>query len=135
MEKTVQIGGKDCRLKTSAALPRIYRLYVGREIFEDVHKIISTLLRSAQASTDPTVAAPAREDQLEAVTLGENLAYAMHKHGDPSQPNTVEGWLEQFDDEAALADPALVIELVTLWNHDSETTSSEKKKKEQSTGE
>lgn len=135
MEKIVKIGGKDCRLKTSAALPRVYRLLLGRDIFMDVHTMVTTLSTTWMASQKKDVDLPSKESQLEAVTLVENLAFAMHKHGDPSQPNTVEKWLEQFDDEAALTDSAIVMELITLWNHETETTAEEKKKKDQSTGE
>ena len=97
MEKIVKIGGKDCRLKTSAALPRVYRLLLGRDIFQDVHTMVTTLSTTWMASQQKDVELPSKEAQLEAVTLVENLAFAMHKHGDPSQPNTVEKWLEQFD--------------------------------------
>lgn len=139
MEKIVKIGGKDCRMKTSAALPRLYRLLLGREIFADVHKMVSTLsavwVAANQKDGEEKIELPSNEAQLEAVTLVENLAFAMHKHGDPSQPNTVEQWLEQFDDEAALTDSAVVLELIALWNHETETTAAEKKKKDQSTGE
>ena len=135
MEKIVKIGGKDCRLKTSAALPRVYRLLLGRDIFQDVHTMVTTLSTTWMASQQKDVELPSKEAQLEAVTLVENLAFAMHKHGDPSQPNTVEKWLEQFDDEAALTDSAIVMELIALWNHETETTAEEKKKKDQSTGE
>lgn len=137
MEKIVKIGGKDCRLKTSAALPRLYRLLLGREIFEDVHNMIQTITRTAAAQADETgkIKAPDKEAQLEAVTIEENLAYIMHKHGDPSQPNSVEAWLSQFDDEDAVIDSGVVMEIISLWNHETITTTKEKKKKDQSTGE
>lgn len=135
MEKTVKIGGKDCLLKTSAALPRVYRLLLGRDIFQDVHTMVTTLSTTRMALQQKDVELPSKEAQLEAVTLVENLAFAMHKHGDASQPNSVEKWLEQFDDEAALTDSGIVMELIDLWNHETETTAEEKKKKDQSTGE
>lgn len=141
MEKIVKIGGKDCRMKTSAALPRVYRLLLGRDIFQDVHTMVTTLsttwmaLQQKDVELQKDIELPSKEAQLEAVTLVENLAFTMHKHGDSSQPNSVEKWLEQFDDEAALTDSEIVMELIALWNHETETTAEEKKKKDQSTGE
>jgi len=67
------------------------------------------------------------------LTLLENITFAMHKNGDPTQPNTVEQWLAGFEDEAALHDSAVIVAVVDLWNHETETTSKEKKKKEPST--
>lgn len=137
MEKIVKIGGKDCRMKTSAALPRLYRLLLEREIFEDVHNMIQTITRTAAAQADETgkIEAPDKAAQLEAVTIEENLAFIMHKHGDPAQPDTVEAWLSQFDDEDAVIDAGVVMEIINLWNHETETTADAKKKKDQSTGE
>ena len=37
MEKTVKIGEKEIKLKTSGALPRIYRLWFNRDIFRDIN--------------------------------------------------------------------------------------------------
>ena len=36
MEKTVKIDGKNVRLKSSAAIPRMYRNVFGKDIFKDI---------------------------------------------------------------------------------------------------
>ena len=36
MEKTVKIDGKNVRLKSSAAIPRMYRNIFGKDIFKDM---------------------------------------------------------------------------------------------------
>ena len=132
MEKIINIGGKECKLKTNAALVRVYRLYVGRELFEDMHKLMATAYAINQAvngKTDP----PPKADQLEMMTILEDVVFAMNKHGDKSQPDTVEEWLEQFEDESALSVPEVFAQVVDIWNHEQGTTSEERKKKDRST--
>ena len=36
MIKTIVIDGKECRFKSSAAIPRMYRMKFGRDIFVDM---------------------------------------------------------------------------------------------------
>ena len=135
METVVKIDGKEMKLKTSAALPRLYRLLLGREIFVDMHNMTSIFSRVAAAAADKKKEAPTQQEQLEALTMLENITFVMNKHGDPSQPNTVEAWLEQFGEEDALANAGVLGTVVSLWNHETETTAEEKKKKDKSTGE
>ena len=135
MDKIVKIDGKECLLRTNAALPRLYRLLLRRELFDDMGTMLRTVASVYQAQTDKKAKAPNIKDQLDMLTLVENIAFAMHKNGDAAQPNTVEEWLAQFEDEAALMEPDLLAAITDLWNHETETTSTEKKKKEQSTGE
>lgn len=71
---------------------------------------------------------------LEMMTILENVVYAMNKHADKTQPDTVDEWLEQFEDESALSVPEVFSAVLDIWNHEQETTSEERKKKEQSTG-
>ena len=35
-EKTINIGGQEVRFRSSAAIPRLYRLKFGRDIFGDL---------------------------------------------------------------------------------------------------
>ncbi len=130
MEKTVKIDGKEVKLKTSGALPRIYRRLLRREIFEDVAKLSLTSV----ALADPERPDPSKEDQLEANEIIEDLTFAMAKHADPSLPETVEEWLAGFEDEAALNDPEVTGTVIALWLHETETTSAARKKKDESTG-
>ena len=39
MRKTITINGTEYKFKSSAAIPRIYRLKFGRDIFVDMQKI------------------------------------------------------------------------------------------------
>jgi len=125
MEKTVTIDGKEIKLKTSGALPRIYRRLLRREIFEDVAK----MSRVSVALADPERPDPSKEEQLEAGEIIEDLIFAMAKHADPALPESVEEWLAGFEDEAALSDPEVTGAAVRLWLHETEQTSESRKKK------
>ena len=37
-EKTLSIGGKDVKMKSSAAIPRLYRIKFKRDVFKDLSK-------------------------------------------------------------------------------------------------
>ena len=39
LKKTINIDGKDVEFKASAAVPRIYRLMFGRDIFRDMKRM------------------------------------------------------------------------------------------------
>mgnify|MGYP000284961818 FL=1 len=39
MRKTLVIGGIECNFKSSAAIPRMYRLKFGRDVFVDLQKL------------------------------------------------------------------------------------------------
>ena len=114
MEKTVTIDGKEVKLSTSAALPRIYRRLLRRDVFADVAKMLLTSI----ALANPEKPDPSDEDQLEASEIIENLTYCMAKHADPRLPDTVEEWLSGFADEAALNDSKITGAVIDLWMDD-----------------
>ena len=121
MERTIKIGGIDCRMKTSAALPRIYRMTLGRDLFLDFSAMI-TVKKNKKGEEKFFV--------TDISTL-ENIAWAMHKHGDNTQPDDVTEWLAQFETPTAVTDAA--DEIVNMWLDENETTSEEQKKREEST--
>lgn len=114
MEKNINIGGIECHLKCSAAVPRLYRDTFGEDI------IISLEDLGAYAR-EKGFGASLRPQDLRAL---ENLAYIMHKYGDPSQPDTIEEWLEQFPVDAVYKANA---EVLGLWNENNITISKSKK--------
>lgn len=124
MERTIKLGGVPCKMKTSAALPREYRRQFNRDIFSDFAEFV--IIEAVEAEDDKQMI------RIKDFTGLENLAYAMHKHGDPSQPETVEEWLEQFDDPYAIINA--VGEIVGLWLNETATTSEPQKKREKPTG-
>lgn len=99
MIKNVVIGGKKCRLKTSAALPRIYRDKFKRDIILDMNDIFAYIGERDAINAehindkDYTPAAGLKPEHYDNI---ERIAYAMHKYGDPSQPDDFDEWLESF---------------------------------------
>lgn len=112
MEKKITVSGKECTFKSSAALPRIYRMKFGRDIFVDLSKLEREMKK---------------KDAIPAASLEtfENIAYIMHKHGDASQPDDINEWLEQFETFDIYK---VLPEILTLWNLENVTTSVAKKK-------
>lgn len=88
METTIKIDGKDLRLKSTAAVPMLYRRQFNRDLLQDAQAV-------AQAMKDKEVSG--KNLPLEALTMFENMAYIMAKHADPSmEANTPEEWMEGF---------------------------------------
>lgn len=93
MRKTIVIDGKECEFKSSAAIPRMYRLKFNRDIFVDLAKLDSDVKKSEkikEASGESVL-------PIKSLEVFENVAFLMHKHGDPSQPKDIDEWLEQFE--------------------------------------
>ncbi len=95
MRKTITISEIECEFKSSAAIPRMYRLKFGRDIFVDMEKL------QKQVDKQERLKADGKEEgsslPIDSLEMFENIAFLMHKHGDPSQPSDIDEWLEQFD--------------------------------------
>lgn len=97
MEKTVHIDGKDIRLRSSAAIPRMYRMKFQRDIIQDMRLIQTEMRRAEEAQKTPGRAGPSALP-LSALTLFENVAYLMARHADPGGvPDSVDEWMEGFE--------------------------------------
>ena len=87
-EKTVLVSGKGVRFRSSAAVPRLYRIKFKRDIFKDLSK----LEKSYKEKTDD-----GEDLQIEDLEIFENVAYIMAWHADPTIPGTIEEWLDEFE--------------------------------------
>ena len=100
MTKVIEIDGKQVAFKASAAIPRIYRVRYGRDIFKDLIKLDKELKENSEEDSGLTMCS------LEAF---ENIAYLMAKHADPSIPDTAEvkktACHRPANDDAALPAP------------------------------
>ena len=114
--KQIEIDGRQVTFKASAALPRVYRLKFGRDIFEDIAK-----LKTATEGESPAASALSPET----LNLFEDVAYTMAKHADESVPDTVEEWLDQFD---VFSIYFILPQIVELWRLNEKTTVPPKKK-------
>ncbi|MCH4007664.1 MAG: hypothetical protein LKG42_03330 [Eubacterium sp.] len=88
LEKTIEISGKPVTFRSSAAIPRIYRLKFKRDIFKDLSKLEKSYRAKATDSEELEI------DDLE---IFENVAYIMAYHADPTIPKTIDEWLDQFE--------------------------------------
>ena len=117
MEKTINIDGKEVRLRATAAVPRLYRIKFGRDIMQDLSKF-----------SDAYEKATTEQEQFEATDLGlfENVAYIMAKHADKDAvPSSVEEWLDSFE---VFSIYQVLPEILTRWNLNTLTTAKPKKK-------
>ncbi len=52
LKKTINIDGKDVEFKASAAVPRIYRLMFGRNIFRDMTRMARNLKKEQKKAQE-----------------------------------------------------------------------------------
>ena len=120
--KTVEIAGKQVSFKASAAIPRLYRIKFGRDIFKDLISLKGLVQSSEEGETALSNA------DLE---IFENVAYLMAKHADPAQPDSIDDWLDQFDMFAIYEVLPVILE---LWTANIATQVESKKKFEKQAG-
>ncbi|MBP3805280.1 MAG: hypothetical protein J6I76_15580 [Oribacterium sp.] len=88
IEKTVNISGQDVKFRSSATVPRLYRVKFKRDIFKDLSKLEKAYNKKSGKDEDLQI------DDLE---IFENVAYIMAYHADPTIPKTIDEWLDQFE--------------------------------------
>lgn len=115
MERTINIDGRDVKLKTNGGILRRYRAWTGHDIVADMGKIISIVSELKDDDDLP----------IEALERFENVAYAMNRYADPDNvPDNIDDWLESFDTFDIYQVFPVIIE---MWNGDNEVMSTEKK--------
>lgn len=125
--KVVMIGGKPVTMRASALLPRLYRVRFGRDMVSDMRQLQRAFAKAESLQADAT-----EEEQLDAqlsvldLTLFENVAYMMVKHGGEAVPDTPEEWLDSIDGIFPIYE--ILPEILDLWGMNSHTTSIPKKK-------
>lgn len=139
MRKTIVIGGVECNFKTSAAVPRMYRLKFKRDIFNDLNGIDREIKaqkkrmeEEKQIALEKGLEFDASEYEstlpVQTLTIFENIAFIMHKHGDPSQPQEIDDWLDQFETFDIYE---IFPEIIEMWNDENKQMSEPKKEKEE----
>lgn len=115
VRKNIEIDGKEVAFKASAAIPRIYRLKFQRDIYKD----IALLEKSLGDNTE-------EESNLDLFSLEmfENIAFIMAKHADPSIPDEVEDWLDEFNTFSIYQ---VLPQLIELWGMNIKTDAEAKK--------
>ena len=120
--RTIEIAGKQVSFKASAAIPRLYRIKFGRDIFKDLISLRGLVKDSEEGEITLSNA------DLE---IFENVAYLMSKHADPTQPDNIDDWLDQFDMFAIYEVLPVILE---LWTANIATQVESKKKFEKQAG-
>jgi len=115
MTKVIRIDGKQVPFKASAAIPRLYRVKYGRDIFKDLMTLEKELNENKEENSGLDVFS---------LETFENIAYLMAKHADPSLPDTAEGWLDEF---SVFSIYQVLPEIIELWGLNVQTQSVSKK--------
>ena len=123
LQKTVNISGHDVTFKSSAAIPRLYRIKFGRDIFSDLNKLEKAYKENAGQEASMM--------EIEDLEIFENVAYIMALHADPTIPATIDEWLDQFE---MFSIYEVLPEILDLWGSNLITTSTAKKNSVQPTG-
>lgn len=126
MIKTLNIDGKEVKMRASALIPRIYRFRFGRDMIQDMNSLRKAWKKVTELPEDATE--EEKEDAQFSVmdlTIFENVAYVMAKHGDPSTPDSIDDWMDQFE---LFSIYEVLPEILNLWNLNTAQTSTPKKK-------
>lgn len=115
LQKTVKVGDRDVKFRSSASIPRLYRMKFRRDIFKDLSK----LEKSYKDRDDGT-----KELEIEDLEIFENVAYIMALHADPTIPGTIEEWLDEFE---MFSIYEVLPEILELWGSNLFTDVSAKK--------
>lgn len=113
MEKTINMGGRDVRMKITARIPFEYRDCFGKDLMGELNK-----LDNANGVAD--------------FSVFENMAWLLARkageevHNDLPPKEAVGEWLDEFDDVLAVINA--VPQIMELWNVANSTTSIQRKK-------
>ena len=115
IEKVINVAGHDVKFRSSATIPRLYRIKFKRDIFKDLAKLEKAYSKSTDEDEDMEI------DDLE---IFENVAYIMAFHADPTIPKTIDEWLDQFD---MFSIYQVLPEILELWGTNMMTDVESKK--------
>ena len=116
IKKNIVIDGREIPFKASAAVPRLYRLKFGRDIYRD--------FASLQTNVEEENAEKSGLD-IESLEVFENIAFVMAKHADPDNvPENPDDFLEQFNTFSIYE---ILPQLIELWGLNTATQIESKK--------
>ncbi len=123
MTRVIEIDGKQVPFKASAAIPRLYRVKYGRDIFKDLMALEKALNENSEENSGLDVFS---------LETFENIAYLMAKHADANLRETAEEWLDEF---SVFSIYQVLPEIIELWGLNVQTQSVSKKNDLQQSGE
>ena len=96
--KKIEIDGKEVTFKASAAVPRLYRIKFGRDIYKDLRQLEKSVGENDEDNSNL---------DLFSLEMFEDLAWLMARHADPANvPDSPEEFLDQVQHLLYLSDPA-----------------------------
>lgn len=124
MNKTILIDGKAVEFRSTAAVPRLYRLKFRRDIFVDSARVRDAVRaekeRQKKAEEDVSMLPP------DALMLFENIAYIMAKHANKDGvPDSVDEWMEGFETFSIYE---VLPQILEMWEANNEQLSMPAKK-------
>jgi hypothetical protein len=88
LQKTIKIGDQEVAFRSSATIPRLYRVKFKRDIFKDLSKLEKSYKGRTQGG---------ESFEIEDLEIFENVAYIMAFHADNTIPDNIDDWLDQFE--------------------------------------
>lgn len=117
MDKTVEIDGREVKFRATARTPRLYRMVIGRDMIQDMNKLMKAYDKKKQ-----------NDDELDVIDLQifEDVAYAMARHANPDiEQKTADEWLDTFN---VFSIYEVLPHILELWAINTKQTSTAKKK-------
>lgn len=102
--KKIAIDGKEVTFKASAAVPRLYRIKFGRDIYKDLRQLEKSVGENDEDNSNL---------DLFSLEMFEDLALLMARHADPANvPDSPEEFLDQFNTFSIYQ---ILPQLIELW--------------------
>ena len=113
--KKIEIDGKEVLFRASAAIPRLYRIKFGRDIYKDLAALEKVVGEGDENKSNL---------DLFSLEMFENIAYIMARHADSTIADTPEEWLEEFNTFSIYQ---VLPEIIKLWGLNLQTDVASKK--------
>ena len=102
--KKIEIDGQKVEFRASAAVPRMYRIKFGRDIYKDLRQLETSVGENDEDASGL---------DLFSLEMFENIAFIMAKHASPDKvPSEPDEWLEQFNTFSIYQ---ILPQLIELW--------------------
>lgn len=112
-DKTIMINGKAVAFKSSATIPKLYRLKIKWDIFKDLSKLEKAYQKKGTGF------------EIEDLEIFENVAYITTYHADKTIPSIIDEWLDQFE---MFSIYEVLPEILELWGINLQTDVDSRKK-------
>lgn len=114
--KKIEIDGQEVEFRASAAVPRMYRLKFGRDIYKDLRQLETSVGENDEDASGL---------DMFSLEMFENIAFIMAKHASPDTvPSEPDEWLEQFNTFSIYQ---ILPQLIELWGLNVQTQVEERK--------